>query len=79
MAVAPLLVSTDVAHVSSMCDDLMNAINNLRLEWLSTEDAQVVHQRTYPLQCTLERMNQGQGLGVSLLRSLSSSSKSKLY
>ena len=78
MAVAPLLVSTDVAHVSSMCDDLMNAINNLRLEWLSTEDAQVVHQRTYPLQCTLERMNQGQGLGVSLLRSLSSSSKSKL-
>ena len=62
-----------------MCDDLMNAINNLRLEWLSTEDAQAVHQRTYPLQCTLERMNQGQGLGVSLLRSLSSSSKSKLY
>ena len=45
---------------------LMNAINQLRMEWQSTEDAQAVHQRTYPLQCTLERMNQGQGLGVSL-------------
>ena len=65
MAIAPLLVCADVADVSSMCDSLMNAINDLRLEWTSTEDAQSIHQRTFPLQCTLERMNQGQGLGVS--------------
>ena len=61
----PLLICADVADVSSMCDSLMNAINDLRLEWTSTEDAQSIHQRTFPLQCTLERMNQGQGLGVS--------------
>ena len=38
MAIAPLLICADVADVSSMCDSLMNAINDLRLEWTSTED-----------------------------------------
>lgn len=63
MALAPLLLSADVAHVSSMCDELLNKINELRMTWSSTEEAQLIHNRVFPLQTTLERMNNNQGLG----------------
>ena len=64
-AVLPLVLSADVAHVSSMCDELLSTINDVRMEWDSTKEAQAVHARTFPLQSTLRNMNQGQGLGVS--------------
>ena len=63
MAVAPLLITADVAHVSSMCDTLLNTINSLRLEWASTDEANEVHSRTFPLQWTLKGLNNSQGLG----------------
>ena len=63
-AILPLILSADVAHVSSMCDTLLGTINDLRMEWDSTKEAQVVHARTFPLQTTLANLNQGQGLGV---------------
>jgi hypothetical protein len=62
-ALAPVLLAKDVAGVSSLCDTLVDAVNSLRLEWTSTHSAQQVHNRTYPLQCTLEKLNGGQGLG----------------
>jgi hypothetical protein len=61
----PLIISADVAHVSSMCDELLNSINELKMTWSSTEEAQAIHARVFPLQTTLLNMNQGQGLGVS--------------
>ena len=61
--VSPLLLARDLAHISSMCDSLLNKINELRLEWSSTDDAVAVHRRVFPLQYTLLRLNQGQGLG----------------
>ena len=42
---------------------LLNAINDLRLSWPSTKDAQTVHERAFPLQYTLRSMNNSQGLG----------------
>lgn len=63
MAVAPLFITADVAHVSSTCDTLLNTINSLRLEWDNTDEANVVHSRTFPLQWTLKGLNNSQGLG----------------
>lgn len=65
-AMAPFLLAIDAAHVSSHCDHLLKAINNLRLEWTSTQSAQEVHARVYPLQVTLKELNQGQGLGFTI-------------
>ena len=62
-ALAPIMMAKDVAHVSSLCDRLVNAINDLRLSWPSTKDAQTVHERAFPLQYTLRSMNNSQGLG----------------
>ena len=62
-ALAPLLIALDVAHVSSMCDRLLDSINQLRLAWSSSSDAYDVHRRTYPLLITLKGCNNGQGLG----------------
>eukprot|EP01052_Picozoa_sp_SAG31_P025968 SAG31_NODE_2316_length_5951_cov_7.632262_7_plen_484_part_00 len=62
-ALAPILLAKDVADVSSLCDVLLNSINELRLKWDSTAEAQETHSLTFPLQCTLERLNGGQGLG----------------
>jgi hypothetical protein len=64
-ALLPLVISADVAHVSSMCDELLNTINELKMTWSSTKEAQEIHARVFPLQTTLLSMNQGQGLGVS--------------
>ena len=52
-AMAPFIIAADTAHVSTCCDKLMQSINNLRLEWPSTDDADCIHRRTFPLQCTL--------------------------
>eukprot|EP01043_Picozoa_sp_COSAG02_P023123 COSAG02_NODE_1225_length_13785_cov_12.911588_7_plen_371_part_00 len=52
-AVAPFVIATDTANVSTSCDRLMRAINDLRLEWPSSDDAYGVHRRIFPLQCTL--------------------------
>jgi hypothetical protein len=52
--------------VTACSDGLLRSINNLRLEWTSTEDAQIIHNRTFPLQCTLKELNNGQGLGCKL-------------
>jgi hypothetical protein len=70
MAVAPLFISADVAHVSSMCDTLINKINSLRLEWSTTEEAKQVHARTFPLQCTLKELNNAQVRKISAPTSL---------
>eukprot|EP01051_Picozoa_sp_SAG22_P009029 SAG22_NODE_724_length_7634_cov_11.669808_2_plen_117_part_00 len=40
----PLLLAKDLAHVSSLCDTLLNRINSLRLEWADTATAQEIHQ-----------------------------------
>ena len=61
--VAPLIISADVAAVSTQCDELQSAINDLRLCWESSAAAKRVHDRVFPLQCTLERLNVHQGLG----------------
>jgi hypothetical protein len=63
----PFVVAADVAAVSSMADLLANNLNCLRLSWESTEEAQAVHARVYPLQHTLNHLNQGQGLGFVCL------------
>ena len=65
--IVPFVVAVDVAAVSSMADLLTNKINCLRLSWESTEEAQAVHARVYPLQHTLSQLNQGQGLGFVCL------------
>ena len=67
MALVPLIVAKDVAGVSSLCDELLNTINDLRLEWKSSEAAQVIHNRTFPLRTTLKDMHGGQGLGFVIL------------
>eukprot|EP01046_Picozoa_sp_COSAG06_P021315 COSAG06_NODE_1597_length_8977_cov_17.069836_3_plen_253_part_00 len=65
-AMAPFFLAIDAAHVSSRCDHLLKAINSLRLEWSSTEEAKAVHGRVYPLQVTLNELNHGQGLGFTI-------------
>jgi hypothetical protein len=65
-SMAPFLLAIDAAHVSSRCDHLLKAINNLRLDWTSTQSAQEVHARVYPLQVTLNELNHGQGLGFTI-------------
>ena len=40
----PLLLAKDLAHVSSLCDTLLNRLNSLRLEWTDTATAQEIHQ-----------------------------------
>ena len=64
--VIPLLLASDVAHVSSLCDTLVNQLHELRLQWPSTEEAKEVHARGFPLQGTLERVNNKQGLGFTV-------------
>eukprot|EP01043_Picozoa_sp_COSAG02_P056690 COSAG02_NODE_6761_length_3376_cov_5.293813_1_plen_459_part_00 len=48
----PLLLAKDLAHVSSLCDTLLNRINSLRLEWTDTATAQQIHQ-VRPIVCAL--------------------------
>ena len=58
---APLLLAKDLARVSSLCDDLTERINRLRLEWRSTAEATEIHNRTFPLLTTLRVCNHNQG------------------
>jgi hypothetical protein len=67
----PLLLASDLAYVSSLCDALLNTINNLRLRWESVESAQAVHLRVYPLLDTLRNLNNNQGCAVRRYRRLS--------
>eukprot|EP01046_Picozoa_sp_COSAG06_P061869 COSAG06_NODE_13738_length_1224_cov_1.467556_3_plen_133_part_00 len=67
----PLLLASDLANVSSLCDALLNTINNLRLRWESVESAQAVHLRVYPLLDTLRNLNNNQGCAVRRYRRLS--------
>jgi hypothetical protein len=60
---ALFIVAVDLAAVSTRCDRLLKSINSLRLSWASTEEASSVHLCTFPLQCTLKELNNGQGLG----------------
>jgi hypothetical protein len=62
----PLLLASDLAYVSSLCDALLNTINNLRLRWESVESAQAVHLRVYPLLDTLRNLNNNQGYAACL-------------
>lgn len=73
-AVAPFIIALDAAAVSSQCDNLLRSINNLRLDWATTESAKDVHARTHPLQCTLMELNHGQGLGTNQAHGLASTS-----
>jgi hypothetical protein len=52
-AIAPFIVAFETANVSTRCDLLMQAVNNLRLEWESDETVELAHKRTFMLQCTL--------------------------
>lgn len=63
---APIFLAFDVAFVSSMCDELQERINHLRLDWPDVATAQRVHTLTYPLQFTLSKLNQSQGLGFAV-------------
>ena len=58
--IAPLFIAADVAAVSTMCDHLYQKINNLRLNWVSSEHMAAVHQKTFPLLYTMERLNNQQ-------------------
>eukprot|EP01051_Picozoa_sp_SAG22_P001611 SAG22_NODE_65_length_23128_cov_51.766609_6_plen_607_part_00 len=60
-AMAPIILSRQVAGVSTTCNVLLNAINSLRMSWPSSELALEVHNRTYPILYTLRSMNSGQG------------------
>lgn len=62
-AIAPALIAYDVASVSSMCDHLHQRINGLRLHDGDMQHDQAVHEKTYPLLFTIERLNAQQGLG----------------
>ena len=62
-ALAPLAIASDVASVSTQCDEHHQAINELRLQWPSTVEQEKVHAKTIPLLFTMERLNQHQGLG----------------
>jgi ABC-type dipeptide/oligopeptide/nickel transport system ATPase subunit len=55
----PLLVASDLAMVSTMCDDLMEELNAKCVEDISNQKI------VAPLIETLLMVNQGQGLGVS--------------
>ena len=61
--IAPFVIAFDVAQISSMCDQLLNSTNELRLSWPSTMDAQKIHSMTFPLIVTLKSANHNQGLG----------------
>lgn len=66
----PVFLAWDTAQVSSLCDKLVDTINNLRLTWDSTEAAQAVHLRTAPLLDTLSKLNSGQGAANLVFSSL---------
>eukprot|EP01044_Picomonas_judraskeda_P019270 COSAG03_NODE_4026_length_1715_cov_1.465347_2_plen_376_part_01 len=53
-ALVPLALAKDLAHVSSLCDQFTERLNNLRMNWTSTTEAQAMHARLFPLQCTLK-------------------------
>jgi hypothetical protein len=50
----PLVLAKDLAQVSTMCDQFTERLNNLRMGWASTADAQETHTRVFPLQMTLK-------------------------
>lgn len=62
-AMAPFLLASDAAAVSTRCDVLRLTINDLRLDYSSDAQSKTIHERTYPLQLTLAELNHGQGLG----------------
>jgi hypothetical protein len=49
-----------------MCKVIVNSMNALRMSWTSVENAQEVHNRTYPLLYTLNSMNFNQGPGFCI-------------
>ena len=65
-AIAPIVLAFDVAFVSSMCDELSERINMLRLDWSNLETVERVHGLTFPLQFTLSNLNSSQGLGFTV-------------
>ena len=57
---APVVVASDLAGVSTMCDDLVEGLNAKCVEDFANQTIVI------PLIETLLTLNQGQGLGVSL-------------
>eukprot|EP01052_Picozoa_sp_SAG31_P015865 SAG31_NODE_1033_length_10230_cov_15.289014_1_plen_489_part_00 len=66
-AAGPFIIAVDAARVSTSCDELLQKINDLRMTWNSTEAAKEVHDRTFPLQHTLQNHNNGMGMGFKVL------------
>lgn len=62
-AVGPILVITDLAAVSTLCDRLMNRINLVNAECTSVAQLAEVYRRINPLLKCLKELNTGQGLG----------------
>ena len=56
---APLVIASDLAGVSTMCDDLVEGLNAKCVEDFANQKI------VTPLSETLLTLNQGQGLGVS--------------
>lgn len=61
-ALAPLVIAADVAAVSSMCDRLYQKINGLRLHWPELKEADAIHEKTFPLLFTMERLSESTAL-----------------
>jgi hypothetical protein len=55
-----LLIASDLANVSTMCDELVEGLNAKCVEDIANQKI------VAPLIETLRTLNQGQGLGVSL-------------
>ena len=62
----PVFVASGPAHVSSQCDELMNSLNQLRLRLRTVAaDSQIS-----VLEKALRNLNQGQGLGFLVVRTV---------
>ena len=57
----PLLVARVPASVSTACNDLMEALNAVRLA-----NHTGMHDKVFALECSLRNLNHGQGIGFAV-------------
>ena len=63
-ALGPLVLAMDLATVSSLCDTMISAINDLGFGTNSVQHADEVYRKTRPLLAALKGMHADQGLGL---------------
>lgn len=63
-ALGPLLLALDLATVSSLCDLLINNINDLGLSTDSVDHANNIYRKTHPLLSFLKGLHGDQGMGL---------------